>query len=251
VGADVVVGYPTDPGGTATYALTFLEHEMGHALGLAHSMSMTLDTGPVHSFRPGGDMEYGDCWDIMSQYSCSYRFTQSPYPGQSGPGLEAAYREQLGWIPSARVFTYDPSVTPSATIILAPVSAPRTPGSLIAKIPVGPIDYYTVEFRTKTDWDQAIPAETILIHEMRTSSFLGEPEIRSFLVRRYTGDSSVATDPRVDSAIGGAWRPGQVFQDSANHVRISIDKFTGGAATITISSDVSATPGPDSGAGNG
>jgi hypothetical protein len=86
---------------------------------------------------------------------------------------------------------------------------------------------------------------------MRTSSIAGEPEIRSFLVRRVTGDSGVSTDPHVDSAIGGAWRPGQVFQDSANHVRISIDTFSGGTATITISNDVSATPGPSSGGGNG
>jgi hypothetical protein len=250
-GPDVVVGYPTDENGYATYMLTFLEHETLHTFGLVHSMSMTMDTLTDHRWSPGGDTEYKDCWDIMSAVGCVYTFTQPPYPGQSGPGLEAAYREQQGWIPDPRIFTYDPTVTPSATIVLAPVSAPRTPGSLIAKIPVGPAGYYTVEFRTRADWDQALPMDAVLIHEMRASTIPGEPQIRSFLVRRYTGDSSIATDPRIDPKTGSAWRPGQVFQDTADHVRISIDKFSGGSATITISNDVSATPGPGSGGGNG
>ncbi len=255
VDRNVVVGYPTDEGGELrTFALTFLEHEMGHALGLAHSMSITMDTGPVHSWSPGGEMEYGDCWDIMSQYSCHFQFQQPGYTYTSGPELEAGYRDKLGWIPPERIYTY--SGSGKATIILAPVSSPRTPGSLIAKIPVkgggtsSSPTYYTVEFRRPLNWDQGISHDTVLIHEMRLSPRPSEGDLRSFLVRRVVGDSSVSTDPNVDSESGGTWLPGQVFQDTANSVRISIDAFKDGTATITISNDVSTPPGPTTGGGN-
>lgn len=225
----VVIGFPTDEGGTTTFVPSFIEHEMGHALTLVHSMVMNVDAGPVHTWSPGGDTEYGDSWDIMSALQ-TYGFDQRYY-GESGPELEAAYRDQLGWMPSDRVYTY--SGAGKATVTLAPVNAPRLSGSLMAKIPLAGLGAYTVEFRHKSDWDLGIPHDAVLIHELRLSTRPKETSsTRTFLVRR-TNSS--------------AWMPGQVFQDTANKVRISIDSMSGTSATITISDDVSTAPGPGTG----
>jgi hypothetical protein len=205
-------------------------------------MSMNSDSGPVHTWSPGGDTEYGDCWDIMSAMGCVFTY-DAPVYGVNGPELEAAYRNQLGWMPSDRIYTYPGSG--KATVVLAPVSAPRLDGSLLAKIPVSGLGSYTVEFRRKTDWDRAVPHAAVLIHELRanvnvpykdrTGKRIVDTSIRTFLVSR------------TNSA---AWLPGQVFQDTGNKVRISIDSFNSTNATITISNDVSTTPGPGTGGDN-
>lgn len=210
----------------------FIEHEMGHALGLNHSMVMARDSGAVHTWSPGGDGEYSDCWDIMSAFSCVLRY-KDPIHGASGPELEAAYRDQLGWMPDGRVYTY--SGTTRQVVPLAPVNEPRTAGYLLAKVPVGTLGYYTVEFRRKSGWDQGIPHDAVLIHELRASTLKGEESsIRTFVVSR----SNFST-----------WLPGQVFQDTANKVRITIDAFGGGTASVSISRDVSTTPDATSGGG--
>ncbi len=239
-GNGVVIGFPYDENRTPTFAPSFIEHEMGHALTLNHSMSMNSDGGPVHTWSPGGDAEYGDCWDIMSAMGCTFGYEAHTY-GRSGPELEAVYRDQLGWMPSDRIYSYPG--TGKATVVLAPVNTPRLGGSLLAKIPVSGLGSYTVEFRHKSDWDQGIPHDTVLIHELRVNSNLayskdsaGKPipdtSIRTFLVGRSNFSS---------------WLPGQVFQDTTNKVRISIDSFSGSTASITISNDVGAPPGAGTG----
>jgi hypothetical protein len=244
----VVVGYPTDPGGTPTYVPSFIEHEMGHALTLSHSMGMNMDTSPVHAWSPGGDTEYDDCWDIMSALGCVYGYNAAPY-GVSGPELEAAYREQLHWMPRERIYTYPGKGT--ATIILAPVNAPRIGGILLAKVAAPGLGVYTVEYRRKSDWDQGIPHDTVLIHEQRASTLPGEAgSIRTFLVRRLTGTSGVLVSAKSNPPLGATWLPGQVFQDTFNKVRISIDSFSGPNAAITISDDMSTPPGPGAGGDN-
>ena len=187
------------------WTVTFAAHEMGHGYGLEHSWSANPDT------------EYGDPWDIMSAMSV-YRFQaiygrdDDLYRRSAGPGLDAPNLDKLGWMPANRVLTWDGT---SETVTIAALNRPLVAGYLMVKVPfdaANPNHYYTIEFRRKTDWDQAIPQDTVLIHEVRTNGL-------SYLI----------------SASGGPQLlPGQTFNDLANNVAITVLNTYSVAQTATI-----------------
>jgi hypothetical protein len=94
---------------------------------------------------------YGDQWDVMSCYNCfSYN-------------LNAFYRSLVFGLPSNRYPTVVRGVT---RLALAATERPDALGALAASIDksVTGLPYY-LEFRTKTGLDQAIPTDTVLIHQ--------------------------------------------------------------------------------------
>jgi len=145
----------------------FMCHEMGHGMGLPHSWSANPD------------VEYGDGWDVMSFATTTFQFPIA-FEGSQGAatvGLNARNAEALQVIPPGRTWT--PSGPDfSAAITLDPMSQPPlgNHGFLVAKIPANATQpprpsqsVYTVEFHRKAGWDQAIPQDAVLIHEIRTS----------------------------------------------------------------------------------
>jgi len=90
-----------DPGG---WILSLAAHETGHNYGLDHSFDDSQTScDPGSDNRPGA---YKDPWDIMSARCFAGQnpmFTGAF--GQSGPGLNAPYRDKLGWIPSNRNYS--------------------------------------------------------------------------------------------------------------------------------------------------
>ncbi len=211
-------------GGADSTTVSFYTHEMLHAFGLAHSHGPYLAGDPVapakeeldlsdtHTFGALKWQEYGDCWSIMG---CGYWIQADDPYGVAGPDLGAAQRDELRWMPKARIVTYDRSST--TTVTLAPANAPAIKGSLLIKIPLDSGGYYTIEYAAKLGWSKNIPLDhAVLIHEVPTVHS-GE----SFLVGRTPF---------------GTWFPGQVFRDPVNHVRVSIGSF-GDTATITLSPD--------------
>ena len=197
-----------DPG---AWFVSFAAHEMGHGYGLDHSFD---DTGTVYDSnsdsRPGA---YGDEWDIMSAMTfAGFNPTFTGQFGQSGPGLNALNLEELGWLAANRVVTWDGT---SETATLAALNHPLASGYLMAKVSfdaANPNHYYTVEFRRKTDWDQGIPQDTVLIHEVRADGLF-------YLIK----------------ANGGPQRlPGQTFRDVNNNVAITVLNIDSAASTATV-----------------
>jgi hypothetical protein len=126
------------------------------------------------------------------------------FQGSSGAatvGLNARNLEALGAAPPGRVWT-PPGPDFSAHVTLDPLNQPAVGnrGHFIAKIaatstrpqrPSG--SSYTVEFRHRAGWDQAIGRDVVLVHEVRsnTLSFLQPSGGASFLA----GGQFVTPDP--------------------------------------------------------
>lgn len=142
-----------------------------------------------------------------------YTFATANY-GVSAVGLNGYHRDELGWLPRNRVFTMGADGVGSRTISLAALETPTAAGPQLVRIPFNPGDlfnYYTVEYRRKTGWSAGIPANTVLLHEVRN----GTP----YLLRTGPG--------------GG---PAQSL--NANGVQISVNGLAGDNATVTITTDI-------------
>ena len=85
-------------------------------------------------------------------------------------GLNAFGRDKLGFLPRNRIKTFGSGGATSGTVWLAALQQPSATGSLLLRVPFDPADlfhYYTVEFQRRLGWSQGIPADTVLIHEVR------------------------------------------------------------------------------------
>ncbi|MEV7330557.1 hypothetical protein [Micromonospora sp. NPDC093244] len=195
-----------DPG---AWNVGFAAHEMLHGYNLGHSFSNDTTYQNAPWSQPG---EYDDPWDEMSAMHI-HAFGTANY-GTSAVGLNGPHRDELGWLPKNRVFTMAADGVASRTLTLAPLEVPAASGPQLVRIPFDPADlfhYYTVEFRRKTGWSAGIPADTVLLHEVRN----GTPTL-------------LRTGP------GG----GPVQSLNANGVQIGVNWLSGNSASVTVTTDV-------------
>lgn len=230
-----VINVPVDAGaaGSAVVAnqyesASFYQHEMLHVMGLDHSFRMATDQSPDHVWSLGADKTYEDPWDTMS----FRRFIFGAPAGThdiTGPELEIAYRQKLGWTPASRVFVKDTSDRVPTTLTLTPVSETFRPGPLMARIDVASTGAsYVVEYRVRSGFDRGIPGPgAVVVRELRGG--------KTYLVSRQG-----AVPPYGTIAMNG-FATGERFTDTGNFLAIRVDAMTPQSATITID-PVLATP---------
>lgn len=194
-----------DPG---AWNVTFAGHEMLHGYGLPHSFG-----SPDSPSDP--DIVYGDAWDIMSAMIV-YAY-EGPTFSVSGPELNTHYKQRLGWWNANRVVSFTAGARRSTTVTLAAVNKPAANGSLMARVNLPgwfPPYHYTIELRSKSGWDAAIPADAVMVHRIQND--------QTTLMRQGQGPDFTA---------------GESFQDIGNGIRVTVNSINTAAGTATVTID--------------
>jgi len=199
--------------------LTGILHESGHLVRLIHSRLLST---------PNAD--YGDCYDIMSQYSCGYQTSAYSYQGIGGPGLTAALvdGQTQGWLPGGRGLTFNNGSCAQQVLELAALDHAQASGYLAARIPAArqfgatTSDYYYVELRHQDRWDSGIPQDAVLVH-------LRGQDGRSYWVDQ-------APQGALFSGSSPALLVGSEYVDAAYSTYVAVNKIdpSGPSALVTL-----------------
>jgi len=199
--------------------LTGILHESGHLVRLIHSRLLST---------PNAD--YGDCYDIMSQYSCGYQTAAFSYQGIGGPGLNAALvdGQNQGWLPGGRGLTFNNGSCAQQALQLAALDHAQATGYLAARIPAArqfgatTSDYYYLELRHQDRWDSGIPQDALLIH-------LRGQDGRSYWVNQ-------APQGALYAGSGPALLAGGEYVDAAYQTYVAVNKIdpSGPTALVTL-----------------
>ncbi len=137
---------------------TFVEHEVGHGLGLQHS-------------RDSANNDYGDWYDIMSAMSCASHNDTRQFM-RSGPGLNAPNLITLNVLYPTYMTTYysyqhQGTNAANDTVYLSPLHPSKS--LKVIKILNSDGSFYTVEYRIQTNWDAGIDGSNVILHLVDTS----------------------------------------------------------------------------------
>ncbi len=208
--------YLTLDGITKAYGVTWIPfaspnhhivaHEMGHSFGLPHS------SGPY-------GLTYDSDWDVMSGGGIP-SFTDSKF-GHMGDHTISYHKDKLGWVPSGQKYLALENTL--QTITLERLAQPTDGGTayLMGVIPIDALRYYTVEARQFGGYDDGIPGEAVVIHDIDKS--------------RQNDANVVDPDGNGDVNDDGAmFTVGEVFDDTANNISVSVDSNIGTGFTVTV-----------------
>lgn len=187
--------------------ISVIAHEMGHGFGLPHSTA--IDWTSV----------YDNAWDVMSQdrYNCAVGSVHRDATyGCMAQHTISHHKDMLEVIPAAKTLTVIPGTT--TTIDLDDLAAPPSTGYHMVKIPIGtsPESFYTIEARKYTGYDEKLPGEAVIIHEIETNTAVLVP-------------NASATDPSV------MWIVGETFTDTANGIDVTVNATTASGFEVTVS----------------
>lgn len=192
--------------------LHIIPHEMGHNYGLMH-------TGPY-----GGG--YSSHWDPMSAGGMCNRYTENGCYALPDHFI-SYHKDQLGWILPARKFVASTGTT--SQIFIERLAQPlSTTDYLMAQIPFGDSDvqFYTVEARRYAGYDQEIPGEAVIIHNVDKS--------RGDWVAQVVDADTTNTDP---NDAGAMWTVGETYTDAERGISVSVDSMTSTGYYVTISNN--------------
>ena len=189
----------------------YLGHEMGHALGLPHS------SGPY-------GYTYDSDWDVMSGAfgTCA---VWDPVYGCLGTHTIGPYKDMLGWISAGRRYELTTATPIVQTLTLYDLAA-APPGSEyhLLRVPwiTDPSQFYTIERRRMTGYDQNLPGEGAIMHEV-------DPARGSdALVIDIDGNGNCNDE-------GAIWRSGEAFVDVPNDFVVVFEGTDDYRTTITFS----------------
>lgn len=181
-------------------------HEMGHGFGLSHS------SGPYSD-------KYDSDWDPMSSLGvCS---PPNPTYGCLGANTIAYHKDKLGWISSARKYLAAPGTT--ATINIERLGQPASANNyLMAQLPIDDTHFYTVEARLFSGYDNQIPAQALIIHQVDTSRIDRTAQVV---------DPDNNGDP---NDAGARWLPGETFLDEAHGIQVTVNSMGTSSFSVTL-----------------
>jgi hypothetical protein len=190
--------------------ISVIEHEMGHGFGMPHSSGMYGET-------------YDNAWDLMSsdggRHTGGCPFVDPTY-GCMGQHPIAGYKDAyLDWIaPGKRI---DVNSGGSQTITLERQAQPATTNYQLAVIPIGAGgSYYTVESRRRVGYDQALPADGVVIHRVDSGY-------------AYVVDEDLDGDTRNAHYVAG-----ETFNDATNKISVEVTGATASGHTVIIRNNV-------------
>lgn len=183
-----------------------LAHETGHGFGLPHSSGNYGQT-------------YDNQWDVMSDIwtNCD------PHPtfGCLGQHTISYHMDHLGWIADEQARTVAPHTR--AQITLEQLALPQTDNYLIARVPIlgSSQHFYTVEVRRHAGYDDVLPGEAVIIHEVDLGRNI-PAHVVDIDNNGNTGDA------------GAQWLPGEQFVDPTADITVSVNTTTTTGFIVTI-----------------
>jgi hypothetical protein len=213
-----VTGSASGTPGSAGY------HPRFFALGSADMTDSALLAGELlFELRQGleprhamvGSHPYNSLWDGMNTGGCG---------GQCSLVRPiAAHMEQLGWLPTSRVF--NPTTPGTYDLHIERAGLPSTAKPIVAKIPTGPFTYLTVETRFRPemqDYDQDLVQEGVVIHDVNLKS--------PYSTNATLVDDFDLSNPNDE---GSTFAPGESFF-SPSGASVSVVDYSGTGADVRI-----------------
>ena len=183
-----------------------INHEMGHGFGLPHS------SGPADN-PPSELAIYVSNWDVMSSVGdCDLI---DPVYGCTSPNTIGYHlRDKLGWIPASKQVIVEQGQT--QTIDIGPVLPDDSADVMIIRVPIqgSSTRFYTIEVRQQASYDENVPADGVLIHDVLTT-------------RPGNGGPALVVDDLNDgnnsvNDAGAVWTVGEAYIDYENGIAIEV-----------------------------
>lgn len=201
-----------------------IAHEMGHGFGMPHS------TGPANN--PPSELSiYVSDWDVMSAAGGLCRVWDDSRDYCLSQGTIAYHRDLAGWIPGTRIMVAETYT--DTTFTLDRLINPQTDDhKLMARVPINqsPTHFYTVEVRDLNEYDQNIPTQAVIIHDVDTTR-IGNAG------HAYVVDADTNNNYVNDS--GAVWTVGETYYDDANNISIEVVSVEDGSYTIHVNNNAS------------
>ncbi len=191
------------------FGLCVIEHEIGHTFGLPHTYANLADV---------------NVWDVMG--GCSSLNINDPVYGYLGNHTIAYHKDTLGWIPIEQ--TYITEGVGEFTVILEQLAIPQTTNYKLIKVPIGgsSTHFYTVEARKRVGYDQGIPGNAVIIHEVDST--------------REAPAMIVDLDEDASTHEEQMWTPGETFISITNGITLTVNTETDTGFMVTL--DIGPTP---------
>jgi M6 family metalloprotease-like protein len=193
--------------------ITVIAHEMGHGFGFPHS-----------SYK----LTYDNVWDVMSDTwsYCSLLRDNTTYGtygyGCLGQGTISYHKNLDGWIAAGKKLTV--SSGSYGVYTLERLAQPQTANLLMITLPVAgdpSSRYYTVEARRRVGYDQKLPGDAVIIHEINPS--------RTSPAKPMTADTS-----QTSAHAAAQWTPGEKFLDAAAQIWVRVLSATSSGYTVAV-----------------